>query len=85
MFGSFVNPIGLQNLDWKYLIVYVVWLCLEVVFIYFFFPETFGKTLEELTFLFESESDKRDELNATAAKAGTDGLVEFYVAPEKKA
>lgn len=22
----------------------------EVVFIYFFFPETFGKTLEELTF-----------------------------------
>ena len=48
--GSFVNPIGLENADWKYLIVYVCWLCFEIVFIYFFFPETFGKTLEELTF-----------------------------------
>ncbi|KAF2712899.1 hexose transporter-like protein [Pleomassaria siparia CBS 279.74] len=50
MFGSFVNPIGLENADWKYLIVYVCWLCFEVIFIYFFFPETIGKTLEELTF-----------------------------------
>lgn len=48
--GSFVNPIGLENIDWKYLIVYVVWLCFEIVFIYFFFPETYGKTLEELHF-----------------------------------
>lgn len=91
MFGSFVNPIGLQNLDWKYLIVYVVWLCFEVVFIYFFFPETFGKTLEELTFLFESESEKREELNATAVKAGVvgggaagEGVTEVYEVPEKK-
>jgi hypothetical protein len=28
----------------------VVWLAFEVVFIYFVFPETYGKTLEELTF-----------------------------------
>lgn len=48
--GSFVNPIGLENIDWKYLIVYVVWLCFEIVFIYIFFPETYGKTLEELHF-----------------------------------
>jgi hypothetical protein len=38
------------------------------VFIYFLFPETYGKTLEELTFLFESEKDARDVLAATAAK-----------------
>jgi hypothetical protein len=48
--GSFVNPIGLENIDWKYLIVYVIWLAFEIVFIYFVFPETYGKTLEELTF-----------------------------------
>jgi fucose permease len=28
MFSSFVNPIGLRDLDWKYLIVYVVYLLL---------------------------------------------------------
>lgn len=45
-----MNPIGLDNADWKYLLVYVCWLCFEVLFIYFLFPETYGKTLEELTF-----------------------------------
>jgi sugar porter (SP) family MFS transporter len=49
-FGGQVNPIGLKNIQWKYLLVYVCFLCFEIVFIYFFFPETYGKTLEELTF-----------------------------------
>lgn len=49
-FGSQVNPIGLENIGWKYLLVYVCFLAFEIVFIYFLFPETFGKTLEELTF-----------------------------------
>lgn len=49
-FGSQVNPIGLRNVEWRYLLVYVAFLCFEIVFIYFLFPETFGKTLEELTF-----------------------------------
>jgi MFS family permease len=85
MFGSFVNPIGLENADWKYLIVYVVWLCFEVVFIYFLFPETFGKTLEELTFLFESEKQGRDELAATAAKIVQDpDITETHELGERK-
>jgi len=49
-FGAQVNPIGLKNIGWKYLLVYVCFLCFEIVFIYFLFPETYGKTLEELTF-----------------------------------
>jgi len=85
MFGSFVNPIGLENIDWKYLIVYVVWLCFEIVFIYFFFPETYGKTLEELHFLFESEKDERDALAAAASKVINDpSVVELHEVPEKK-
>jgi sugar porter (SP) family MFS transporter len=86
VFGSSVNPIGLENLDWKYLIVYVAWLCFEVVFIYFLFPETYGKTLEELTFLFESEQQGAEELNATAAKIVQDPtLTEVHEVGEKKA
>lgn len=49
-FTTFVNPIGLQNAGWRYLISYVVFLAYEIVFVYFVFPETFGRTLEELTF-----------------------------------
>jgi sugar porter (SP) family MFS transporter len=86
MFSSFVNPIGLRDLDWKYLIVYVVWLCFEVVFIYFLFPETYGKTLEELTFLFDSEQQGREALAATAAKVVQDPtLTETYEMGERKA
>ncbi|KAF3019228.1 hypothetical protein E8E14_001278 [Neopestalotiopsis sp. 37M] len=55
-FTTFVNPIGLENARWKYLISYCVFLAFEVVFIYFFFPETFGRTLEELAFLFEDKA-----------------------------
>ncbi|KAF2001777.1 general substrate transporter [Amniculicola lignicola CBS 123094] len=84
MFGSFVNPIGLENADWKYLLVYVCWLCFEVVFIWFIFPETYGRTLEELTFLFEGE-EKQNELAGIAQKALETPVTEIHEHPEKKA
>jgi len=49
-FTTFVNPIGLENISWKWLIVYVCWLAYEVVFVWFMFPETANRTLEELAF-----------------------------------
>lgn len=49
-FTTFVNPIGLANVGWRYLISYCCWLAFEVMFVYFMFPETFGRTLEELAF-----------------------------------
>ncbi|CAI6333833.1 unnamed protein product [Periconia digitata] len=86
MFSSFVNPIGLENADWKYLLVYVCWLCFEVVFIFFIFPETFGKTLEELTFLFDDEKDAKEQLSASAHKAlGNPTTVEIHQTGEKAA
>ncbi|PNS16848.1 hypothetical protein CAC42_4812 [Sphaceloma murrayae] len=52
-FNTFVNPIGLDNIGWKYLITYCCWIAFEIVVVYFLFPETSGRTLEELAFLFE--------------------------------
>lgn len=49
-FTTFVNPIGLDGVGWRYLISYCCWLAFEVAFVYFMFPETFGRTLEELAF-----------------------------------
>lgn len=49
-FTTFVNPIGLNNIRWKWLIVYCCWLVFEITFVYFLFPETAGRTLEELAF-----------------------------------
>lgn len=86
MLGSFTNPIGLESLDWKFLFVFVGLLCFEIVFIYFLFPETYGKTLEELTFLFEDEKQDREKLAASTAKImGGDHVTELRETPEKKA
>ncbi|KAF2870101.1 hexose transporter-like protein [Massariosphaeria phaeospora] len=55
-FTTFVNPIGLHSIQWKWLITYCCWLAFEIVFIYLMFPETYGaRTLEELAFLFEGK------------------------------
>ncbi|KAI1765670.1 general substrate transporter [Hypoxylon sp. FL1150] len=55
-FTTFVNPIGLANVSWRYLISYCCFLAFETAFVYFMFPETFGRTLEELAFLFEDRA-----------------------------
>jgi hypothetical protein len=55
-FTTFVNPIGLDSIKWKWLLTYCCWLAFENIFVYFMFPETYGRTLEELAFLFEDQS-----------------------------
>ncbi|KAF8556791.1 MFS general substrate transporter [Imleria badia] len=54
-FTEFVNPIGIDLAGWKWYIVYCVWNAFQVAFVYLMFPETSGRTLEELTFLYEDE------------------------------
>ncbi|KAM0719594.1 hypothetical protein Q7P37_003724 [Cladosporium fusiforme] len=61
-FNTFVNPIGMENAQWKYLLSYVCWIAFEVLVVWFLFPETSGRTLEELAFLFEDK-----DLGAKAA------------------
>ncbi|KAL4931692.1 putative MFS sugar transporter [Aspergillus undulatus] len=66
-FATYVNPIGLEDIQWRWLIVYCCWLAFEVVFIYLFFPETSGRTLEELSFMFEGK-EKANEVAAVVHK-----------------
>jgi len=54
-FNQFVNPIGIANAGWKYYTSYCCFLAFEVCFVYFLFPETQGRTLEELAFLYEDD------------------------------
>ncbi|KIW16504.1 hypothetical protein PV08_06559 [Exophiala spinifera] len=67
-FTTFINPIGLENIKWRWLIFYCCWLGFENVFIYFLFPETYGRTLEELAFIFE-DKEKSDRAVAAVEKA----------------
>lgn len=49
-FSTYVNPIALKAITWKYLAIYCGWIACELLFVYFFYPETRGRTLEELAF-----------------------------------
>jgi MFS family permease len=51
-FNQFVNPIGLASIGWKYYFVYVGWVAVEVLIMFFFFPETKGHSLETMPEVF---------------------------------
>ncbi|KAK9472186.1 general substrate transporter [Dipodascopsis tothii] len=53
VFNNFVNPIAMKAITWKYYIVYCCVLAVEIVVVYFTFPETGGKGLEEIAEIFD--------------------------------
>ncbi|KAH8673293.1 general substrate transporter [Xylariales sp. PMI_506] len=75
--NTFVNPIGLEALSWKYYGVYVGWLCIECLCIYLFFVETQGHSLEAVAAAFDG-----DEVNMDIEKL--DGLDIVQEAEEAK-
>lgn len=57
--GNYTNPIAWDNLkghDWTFELFYTIWIFLELLFVYFFYVETRGPTLEELARIFDGES-----------------------------
>lgn len=77
--NTFVNPIGMADAGWKYLTSYCVFIAFEVLFIYFVFPETYGKSIEELAFIFETaaqdERSRRVQRVAVDETEGKSGVV----------
>ncbi|PMD47758.1 putative MFS hexose transporter [Hyaloscypha variabilis F] len=37
-FNQYVNPIGLENAGWKHYVYYDIWILIEIIIVYFFFP-----------------------------------------------
>ncbi|KAG2188704.1 hypothetical protein INT44_003843 [Umbelopsis vinacea] len=56
LFSSYVNPIAMDAIGWKYYIVYCCVIAVEIVVVYFYFPETKGLSLEEISVIFEGEA-----------------------------
>ncbi|KAI0528260.1 general substrate transporter [Xylaria bambusicola] len=85
-FGTNVNPVGLDpvnGIGWKFLIVYSVWILIEGILIYFLWPETSGRTLEELAFLFEDDQRAIKTAEAVENEIGQDSPVSEEKAAEK--
>lgn len=55
--GNYTNPIAWDGLPHHYdlSLIYTVWIFVELLFVYFFYVETRGPTLEELAKIFDGE------------------------------
>ncbi|KAK6209867.1 lactose permease [Colletotrichum tabaci] len=80
--GQFVNPIGMASLGWKYYIVFCVILTVLLFLIWLLFPETKGRTLEQIAEVFDG---KNHALGAGIAKEKADDeFVEVEDAADRK-
>ncbi|KAI0439711.1 hexose transporter [Xylaria telfairii] len=66
---AFVNPIGLENIGWKYYLLFSVLLVIFLVITYFLFPETRGHSLEDMSVLFDGNPTASDLEKAAAIDA----------------
>ncbi|KAF9729451.1 Lactose permease 16 [Paraphaeosphaeria minitans] len=55
-FNTYINPVALDAIRWKYYIVYCVWLAVELVVVYFFYIETKNTPLEEIARHFDGDA-----------------------------
>jgi len=49
---SQISPLGLNRLGWKFYLVFICTNLVNALIVIFFFPETKGKTLEEMDAVF---------------------------------
>lgn len=64
-FNTFVNPIALDAISWKYYFVFLAVLIAMVVSVWFMYPETRGLTLENVAWIFDGD---QADVGAVSAK-----------------
>jgi sugar porter (SP) family MFS transporter len=56
IYNGYVNPVAMAAIGWKYYIVFVCIIAVELVIAYFFYPETKGYSLETVGAVFGEET-----------------------------
>ncbi|KAL3457223.1 general substrate transporter [Aspergillus heterothallicus] len=64
-----MTPTAIENTGWKIYLLFCIFLALSIPFVYFFLPETNGKTLEEIDYIFVKD---RPSLPSTSRSSDID-------------
>jgi len=80
MLNQYLNPVALAALAWRYYFVYIGCLISFVAIIWFLFPETKGRSLEEIAEVFdgpaaETEAHRQASVATIEAQKGGFGMV----------
>ena len=67
--------VGIAAIGWKLYVVYIVWICVEILSIYFFAVETAGKTLEEMSEIFNASNPRKESTKKTRVDIDEEGHV----------
>jgi MFS family permease len=68
-FNQFCNPIALEAIAWKFYFVYIGALAAMIPTIYFLFPETKGRTLEDIAKVFDGDVAEPEGFRQTSVDA----------------
>ncbi|KAK8054355.1 hypothetical protein PG996_013656 [Apiospora saccharicola] len=86
--NTFVAPIALKHGRYWVYVFFVFWDCFEFAFMYFFFVETKGLTLEEMDDIFEAPNPRKASTRKKRVKVrkmvGSDGKVEEEIVAGEK-
>lgn len=63
-----ITPVGIQNIGWKLYIVFCILNWSSIIVVWFWYPETSGKTLEAIDFLFASQDSLRQVVKLSSRK-----------------
>ncbi|UQC90805.1 lactose permease [Colletotrichum lupini] len=66
--AAFINPIGLENIGWRYYIVFCCFLVVFFVVTCVLFPETKGYSLEEIAVIFDGPQAVENFEDASESK-----------------
>ncbi|KAL2830425.1 general substrate transporter [Aspergillus pseudoustus] len=78
MFNTFVNPIALDSIGWRYYFVFVAVLIAYEITVFFEYPETRGHSLEDMALVFDKdEGSGRNEVEERGLDTGKTGAAEL--------
>ncbi|KAJ5606279.1 sugar transporter [Penicillium lagena] len=63
-----ITPVGIQNIGWKLYVVFCILNWATIPIVYFLYPETAGRTLESIDFLFANQSSFRQVVKLSQRK-----------------